>query len=295
MIAEAEIRRYAARWGVDPMVVDLDYSLGWFLAAFHTTGTSADLLRFKGGTCLRKCYFADYRFSEDLDFTATVYLAPDALMDWVKRATHWAAEHDGPDFAAAPARLEVIQDDYGSESYQVRVYYRGPLRWGGSPRAIRLDVTRDERLLLPAAPRHLIHVYSDAGELTSVESTGPLAVLGQMEIACYALDEMLAEKIRAVGGQRRFAISRDLYDIHQLVQAGVAVASVVPLLPAKFAARGVDIAALDVARFLERRATFEEDWKRRLSYLVSSASAVTFEAAWQSTVEAVHLAQTVLN
>ncbi|WP_353616855.1 nucleotidyl transferase AbiEii/AbiGii toxin family protein [Cytophaga sp. FL35] len=26
---------------------------------------------FKGGTCLRKCYFPDYRFSEDLDFTST--------------------------------------------------------------------------------------------------------------------------------------------------------------------------------------------------------------------------------
>jgi predicted nucleotidyltransferase component of viral defense system len=26
-------------------------------------------LRFKGGTCLKKCYFADFRFSEDMDFT----------------------------------------------------------------------------------------------------------------------------------------------------------------------------------------------------------------------------------
>lgn len=24
---------------------------------------------FKGGTCLKKCYFETYRFSEDLDFT----------------------------------------------------------------------------------------------------------------------------------------------------------------------------------------------------------------------------------
>jgi predicted nucleotidyltransferase component of viral defense system len=24
---------------------------------------------FKGGTCLRKCYYETYRFSEDLDFT----------------------------------------------------------------------------------------------------------------------------------------------------------------------------------------------------------------------------------
>ncbi|HUV91292.1 MAG TPA: nucleotidyl transferase AbiEii/AbiGii toxin family protein [Anaerolineae bacterium] len=282
MIAEAEIRRYAAQWGVDPMVADLDYVLGWFLAALYGTARSAGLLRFKGGTCLRKCYFADYRFSEDLDFTATAPLPSETLMEWVERAMRWAADHDGPDFVAAPARLEVVEDEYGSESYQVRVYYRGPLRWGGSPRAIRLDVTRAERLLLPAAPRRLIHVYSDT------------EALGQVEIACYALDEIMAEKIRAVGGQRRFAISRDLYDIHQLVQAGVSVAGVAPLLPAKFVARGMDMAALSVERLLESRAEFERDWQRRLSYLVSSANAVTFAAAWQSTVEAVHLAQEMM-
>jgi uncharacterized protein len=27
------------------------------------------VLAFKGGTALKGCYFADYRFSEDLDFT----------------------------------------------------------------------------------------------------------------------------------------------------------------------------------------------------------------------------------
>ena len=69
MISEAELRRQAARWQVDPMVVNLDYSLGWFLAAFYSNEKVAEQLRFKGGTCLRKCYFADYRFSEDLDFT----------------------------------------------------------------------------------------------------------------------------------------------------------------------------------------------------------------------------------
>jgi predicted nucleotidyltransferase component of viral defense system len=265
------------------MVVDLDYALGWFLAALYGTAKSADLLRFKGGTCLRKCYFADYRFSEDLDFTATAALSPQALIEWAGRATRWAADHDGPDFAAAPARLEVVEDEYGSESYQVRVYYRGPLRWGGSPRAIRLDVTRAERLLLPAAARRLIHVYSDA------------EALGQAEIACYALGEILAEKIRALGGQRRFAISRDLYDIHQLVQAGVSVADVAPLLPAKLAARGIDVSALSVERMLENHAEFERDWRRRLSYLVSNASAMTFAAAWQSAVEAVRLAQEMIS
>ena len=279
MIAEAEIRRYAARWQVDPMVVDLDHGLGWFLAALMSVGTPASVLRFKGGTCLRKCYFPDYRFSEDLDFTATAYIAPDTLTGWVESAQHWAVEQDGPDFAAAPARLEVVEDEYGSESYQVRVYYRGPLRWGGTPRAIRLDVTREEELILPAALRPLLHIYSDAD------------ALGQIELACYPLEEILAEKIRAVGGQRRFAISRDLYDIHQLVRQGVSVDQAVPLLPAKFAARGIDLKAIRVDQLLGRRAEFEQDWQHRLNYLVPDAGAVTFADAWQSTLEVVRRVQ----
>jgi len=56
MIPKAEIRRQAASSGVDPMVVDLDYSLGWFLAGLSQSPGIAGRLCFKGGTCLRKCY-----------------------------------------------------------------------------------------------------------------------------------------------------------------------------------------------------------------------------------------------
>jgi predicted nucleotidyltransferase component of viral defense system len=62
MITEAEIRRRATRWEVDPMVADLDYSLGWFLAAITMAGSPAGLWLFKGGTCLCKCYFEEPGF-----------------------------------------------------------------------------------------------------------------------------------------------------------------------------------------------------------------------------------------
>ena len=42
MITEAELRRRAAQWRVDPMVVDLDYSLGWFLAGLLNSGLLGD-------------------------------------------------------------------------------------------------------------------------------------------------------------------------------------------------------------------------------------------------------------
>jgi predicted nucleotidyltransferase component of viral defense system len=143
-------------------------------------------------------------------------------------------------------------------------------------------VTRDEKVLWPPARRPLIHSYSDA------------EVLGPVDLTCYALEEILAEKVRAVAGQRRFAISRDLYDIYRLVQAGVSVTSVAPLLTAKFAARGVEIATLNVDHLLASRALFEQDWQRRLGYLAPDADAAAFAAAWQATVETVGLLQTWL-
>ena len=44
---------------------------------------NSDLL-FKGGTCLKKCYFETYRFSEDLDFTVT---NPELLNEKTLRST----------------------------------------------------------------------------------------------------------------------------------------------------------------------------------------------------------------
>ena len=282
MIAEAEIRRLAARWQVDPMLPDLDYSLGWFLLALSATTGAPERLCFKGGTCLRKCYFPGYRYSEDLDFTARAHISLTDLSGWIEKIAHWSAEQDGPNFSAAAPRLEVVADEYGKESYQVRVYYRGPLQWGGSPRSIRLDVTRDESLLLPAEARRISHPYSDAASFAS------------RQVACYSLREVLAEKVRAVCGQRRFAISRDVYDIYRLVQSGIAPAEIAPLLPAKFAARGVDLEALDTRRLQSRKGEYELDWQKRLNYLVPEAEAVAFESAWPAAIDFIKQLQTLL-
>src|SRR5437588_12914536 len=49
-------------------VLERDYCLAWFLAALSQSDLKT-VLGFKGGTALKRCYFAEYRFSEDLDFT----------------------------------------------------------------------------------------------------------------------------------------------------------------------------------------------------------------------------------
>ena len=59
-------------------VLERDYCLAWFLIGLSRTPLR-ERLAFKGGTALKRCYFGDYRFSEDLDFTLTaeVALRPD--------------------------------------------------------------------------------------------------------------------------------------------------------------------------------------------------------------------------
>jgi predicted nucleotidyltransferase component of viral defense system len=269
MISEAEVRRIAAVTNVDPMVVDLDYSLGWFLLGMRKTSDSFDGLVFKGGTCLRKCYFPGYRFSEDLDFTATKFLSPANMEEWITKIIAWISDQDGPDFRVQPVRFDVVDDEYGNESYQARIYYRGPLRWGGSPRSVKLDITRAETVILPVREKQIIHPYSDQ------------AVFSFNVLPCYSLEEVIAEKIRAIRGQRRFAVSRDIYDIHNLVSAGIDNNAVRRILPEKFKARGLSLLKLYENKLEPRRIEFEKDWERRLNYLVLNRD-LQFEEVWHS-------------
>ena len=98
---------------------------------------------------------------------------------------------------------------------------------------------------------------------------------------------MLTEKLRAVSGQRRFAISRDIYDIHQLVGQEVSLAAVRQALPAKLAAKGLPPNSVSAAGLTQRRAIFEVDWERRLAHLLPPQQPVAFAAAWQSVVKLV--------
>lgn len=49
-------------------VLERDYCLAWFLVGLSGTRLCSQFI-FKGGTALKRCYFPDYRFSEDLDFS----------------------------------------------------------------------------------------------------------------------------------------------------------------------------------------------------------------------------------
>lgn len=149
MIAPAEIQRASAALGVSPDIVEHDYALGCFL---HFLADLAEIRRswvFKGGTCMAKSHFSHYRFSEDLDFTLTEAIVPDALGALLDQAKTNTQAETGVRMDIRPTVVQSIEDDYGKESFEAKVYYEGVWRARGSPRAIRVHASRDEMLLFP--------------------------------------------------------------------------------------------------------------------------------------------------
>jgi predicted nucleotidyltransferase component of viral defense system len=274
MISDAEIRRAARRSGVEPSVIELDWALGWALWGLAEHGLLKSHLLFKGGTCLRKCYFPDYRFSEDLDFTATAWLGWDEIHNAVRDAFRMAAEASGIDFDVEEPRFEVVDDEYGRESLKCHRYWRGPHRRRGAARALRLDITRNEIVATDPIARPVHHEYSD------------LEDLGALTWRCYSLEEVMAEKLRAVLGQRKHAIARDLYDLES-IQEYVDHEVVRRILPAKLAAKDLDTAGVSPGAFRVREAEFRSDWTHSLLPLIQEAAMLDFDSVWSSVLEMV--------
>jgi predicted nucleotidyltransferase component of viral defense system len=63
VISKHELLRLRGEWKLDVGVIEKDYVLGWVLAAIAAEPALVDTWIFKGGTCLRKCYYETYRFS----------------------------------------------------------------------------------------------------------------------------------------------------------------------------------------------------------------------------------------
>jgi len=259
------------------MIVDLDYVLGAFLSQWYRDDVATQL-RFKGGTCLRKCYFPDYRFSEDLDFTAEEEIRQAELEALLERTAQRIQDTLGLNLNAQPRKMRTVHDQHGGSTIEVRLYYRGPLRRTGAPRAIQLHITTaSSEYLSPSTNfREIFHPFGDQAMIVGVN------------VPCYSLEEILSEKLRALTGQRRFAISRDIFDVHQLItRGGVRVEEMHDLIAHKFAAKDIAFTGIQLNQVEAREDEFKRDWERGLQYLLPPTEETSFKDAWLTVMDAI--------
>ena len=68
MIDYSQVQRLALKNNVSPEIIEKDYFIELVLFYFSKDSFLCEDLVFRGGTALKKVYFPEYRFSEDLDF-----------------------------------------------------------------------------------------------------------------------------------------------------------------------------------------------------------------------------------
>lgn len=201
MIPKAQILQYSNSYELQPTTVEKDYVIGWLLTAISSHSEFSKWV-FKGGTCLKKCYFETYRFSEDLDFTIPKELTvgKEFINDYLEEITSDIESQTGIVFPRNDWKIEEYLNKRGKTSFQAKISFDGPLnpRSKKSLQRIKFDLTQDEIIAGEPVMKDLHHIYSDK-------------TIPPPKLRCYSINEILAEKTRAL--VERNGRARDVYDI----------------------------------------------------------------------------------
>lgn len=243
MIPRAELQRLAYRLKMNELVLEKDYVLTWILMGIADSDMYS-LLAFKGGTALKKSYFSDYRYSEDLDFTVIKETEPEILISHLQLVLDDLSRSQGFLFAIPPERIELRGD-----SVTIYVSFVGPLQARLGSRDIKVDFTLTEKLIFPVELRTIHCTYSDAAE---------------RKIKTYSLEEVLVEKLCAVIGRTE---PRDVYDIDFLMGQDIDFLAIPNAFAEKAEFKGIDHNRL-MEVLEKKKPTLERMWKARLAHQV---------------------------
>lgn len=255
------IQEESRQQGIPQYVIEKDYALSYILAGLSSQPIIRDALVFKGGTALKKLFFGDYRFSEDLDFSTVDSLTGNDLGVVIQEASAESLRllnQHGPFVINLERYLERHPHPHGQDAFIIRVQFP----WHPKPMCrIKIEITHDEPVLLPAQRQQLIHGY---GENLDYQITG------------YQLDEIVAEKLRTLLQTLKKLIergwnrprARDYYDLWRILdkyRTGLDGKQIYDLLDQKCKLRNVSFQSLEDFFSEELVSEAHKHWKANLS------------------------------
>lgn len=262
------LRKKSKEIGVPLWVIEKDYALSYLLAATaDTPGLGSDLI-LKGGTALRKVYFPDHRFSEDLDFTAQSHFHAWQIDDGMNAAVQQAEamlQERGP-FSVQSERF-VLRDPHPGDqaAYTIQVqfpFHRRPMC------RLKIEITVDEPVLLLPEEHPIFHDFEE-----------PFDAMAYV----YSLAEIVAEKLRALlqsharlkargwGGSR---VCRDYYDLWRVLgEVDFTGTDIAGLTAQKCAIRKISIQSPEEFFAPELIRTAQTEWEAQLVSFVPTTPA----------------------
>jgi predicted nucleotidyltransferase component of viral defense system len=234
---------------IQASVLERDYCLAWLLCALAESDLKP-MLVFKGGTALKRCYFGDYRFSEDLDFTLTENIEFDEIIKRLEPVYEEVRKASGIVFSFDRADRQKHRN-----SYTFYLRYVGPLP---SSNDVKVDITLREKLVYPLQERPILRGYV---EFTDLPENRPVRV--------YSLEEIATEKTLALADRARNE-PRDLYDLwHLTSREGIELGPLEDAMRQKLAFRDKPFQGIaDSIR--DKEARLEALWAGRLAYQMAT-------------------------
>jgi predicted nucleotidyltransferase component of viral defense system len=254
MIAQRNISVLSNRLAADGSrriredVLERDYCVAWFLTALSQSDLRG-VLAFKGGTALKRCYFGDYRFSEDLDFTLLETISMGEIIRRLEGVYARVWDASGITFA-----FDREDREKHANSYTCYLKYIGPPPAGND---IKVDITLSEHLAFPIEGRPVLRGYEEFSDFPE-----------DRVIQVYSLQEIAAEKIIALADRARNE-PRDLYDLwHLTTNHGIEVDDLVDAICEKLEFRGKNCEGIEDA-ILQKERRLKALWSGRLAYQMS--------------------------
>ena len=230
-------------------VLERDYCLAWLLVGLSQSDLHGRIA-FKGGTALKRCYFADYRFSEDLDFTLVEPTSFEDIRHLLGQVYATVRDATGIEFA-----FDREDREAHAKSYTFYLGYTGPLP---APGSVKVDITVREQVVFPLQNRSILRGYDEFEDLPD----------GRI-VRAYSLDEIASEKVVALVDPARNE-PRDLYDLWYLTtQANLDLVDLVPAITAKLIFRNRPVEGLQEA-ILRKETRLKPLWSPRLANQMAS-------------------------
>lgn len=246
-------------------VIEKDYALSYVLTGIALHPKLTHSLIFKGGTALKKIFFGDYRFSEDLDFSVIDTPMGTDLENYLNEAAQLSKQllnNYGPFDIQLKRYPERAPHPKGQDAFNVLVKF--PWHSESSSCRIKLEITHDEPVILSPEYKPVLHDYDEHIDC---------------EVACYHIEEILAEKLRTLLQTHQKLVTRgwnrprarDYYDLWCMLKkysAGVDYKRLIEVLDKKCMHRDVAYQCIDDFFTPELRQEANKNWQGTLGALV---------------------------
>ena len=234
-----DLKRLAGRKNIPQGIIYKDYVITVILEKISERPYSEKLI-FKGGTCLKKIYFEETRFSVDIDFTCLEESVIDEMITDLKD------ELENNSIRSITFD-KISEEGKWGDSISYKVKYRD---LNEHPNSVKIDLSLRELPILEPQIRDVLNLDYDN--------------VPNFELYVFPLKEILAEKIRAIFTRK---VARDVFDVWFLLRKDVDLDLILVEKKMKIY-EDMEFKKEDfICKIEERR----DDWKRDLRTLVPEA------------------------